>query len=607
MELRNPDGIISVIFNTKGTKKMLKRFLLPVIVAIVGLSAWITAQDSQTVVVGPSILKALPANSTLVLHAPSVSSLVRDFKNSPIYKLKDKQEFTELLDQAEQGLEDVRQDIIAETQVDPFEMLKAVKGEAIFAIGDVSKTIRDLGEALLNMEEPEIDSESLPILLGVDAQGGVKEFKKNLYALMAVAVREGAGVKTENFHGGKITTLSPPDEAEDGPKHIYFGEKGSKFFLTVSRKFLEQTIVKLGEENPEGSLLSDPGYKETAARLGKGNHLSFFMNMKPVLKAVNGAMEGNPFVFLWQTIEDVLFGKSLNNFGTAFALEEKGLRSRTFVHNNGASDGILGWFKSKPFAAAPPSIVSADTRTYTVTGLNAKAINESINKLLTLAQSFMALQGQEANPREMFEEMMGFKISDLLSSIGNRVHTFGSGDAPGIENPLGDTTVVLELSNDAPWKKLVDKVIELSGGALEPQKYMGRDVFIMGDGFSGPAPGVCITDKMVIFSSEGENVQKVIRRIGKDSPGLAQNEEFKKAVSKLPAKVTAIGFQSASVASGYMEAIEQALQFSPAGDAIPPEAMRILGSLLNLMGTSSSYSNWGEKGLYAESTTLFKN
>ena len=586
---------------------MLKRFVLPIIVAIVGLSAWTMAQDSQTVVVGPSIIKALPANSTLVLHAPSISSIVRDFKNSPIYKLKDKQEFTELLAQAEQGLEEARQDIIAETQVDPFQMLKAAKGEAILAVGDVSKTIRDIGEAMLNMEEPEIDTESLPILLGVDALGGVKEFKKNLYALMAVAVREGAGVKTENFHGGKITTLSPPDGNEDGPKHIYFGEKGTKFFFTISRKFLEQTIVKLDDENPEDSLLSDPGYKETASRLGKGNHLSFFMNMKPVLKAVNGAMEGNPFVFLWQTIEDVLFGKSFNNFGTAFALEETGMRARTFVHNNGASDGIMGWFKTKPFAAAPPSIIPADARTYSVTGINAKAMNASINKLLTLAQSFMALQGQEANPREMFEEMMGFKISDLLSSIGNRVHTFGSGKAAGLENPLGDTTMVLELSNDAPWKKLVDKVIELSGGALEPQKYMGRDVFIMGDGFSGPAPGACITDKMIILSGEGENVQKVIRRIGKDTPGLAQNEEFKKAQSQVPGKITSLGFQSKSVASGYMEGIEQALQFSPAGDAVPPEAMRVLGSFLNLMGTSSSYSNWTEKGLYAESSTLFKN
>ena len=44
---------------------MLKRFLLPIIVAIVaivGLGAWAIAQDSQTVVVGQSIIKALPAN-----------------------------------------------------------------------------------------------------------------------------------------------------------------------------------------------------------------------------------------------------------------------------------------------------------------------------------------------------------------------------------------------------------------------------------------------------------------------------------------------------------------------------------------------------------------
>ncbi len=585
---------------------MLKRLLLPLTVIIVGLSAWTIAQDKQTVVVGPSILKTLPKNTTLVLHAPSLASIVRDFKNSPIYKLKDKQEFTELLAQAEQSLEEVRQTVIAETQIDPIEMLGAVKGEAVLAVGDISKVIKSLGEALMNMEEPELDSESMPLLIGVDALGGREKFKKNILSLMALAVREGAGVKTEDFHGGKITTLSPPEGAEGGPERIYIGEKGSKFFLAFSRKFLEQTIVKLSEANPEDSLENDPGFKETAGRLGKGNHASFFMNMKPILKAVNGAMEGNPFVFLWQTVEKVLFGTSLNNFGMAIALEENGIRSKTFVHNNGASDGMLGWFKSKPFAASPPSIVPGDAGTYSVFGLNAEAITKSVKMMLNLVQSFAALQGAEANVEEMFEAEMGFKLSSLLSSIGNRAHNFGSGRVGGVENPLGDMTIVLELSNDAPWKKLVNKAIEMSGGAFEPKKYMGRDVFVMGDGFSGPQPAVCISDKMVIFGSEPENVQKVIRRIGKDSPGLADNAEFKKALGRLPAQVTGLAYQSSSVAAGYMEVIEQALQFSPAGDAVPPEAMRALNALLNLMGTSASYTSWTEKGLYSEGSTRFK-
>jgi len=587
---------------------MLKRLLLPLIVMIVGLSAWTIAQDKQTVVVGPSILKALPKNTTGFIHAPSLASIVRDFKNSPIYKLKDKQEFTELLAQAEQGIEEARQTVIAETQVDPLEMMGAVKGEAVLAVGDLSKVIKSLGEALMNMEEPELDSESLPLLIGVDALGGREKFKKSLLSLMALAVREGAGVKTEDFHGGKITTLSPPEELgeEDGLEHAYIGEKGSKFFFSVSRKFLEQTIVKLSEENPEDSLQNDAAFKETAARVGKGNHVNLFLNMKPILKAVNGAMEGNPFVFLWQTLEKVLFGKSLNNWGTGIVLEEGGIRSKSFVHNNGASDGMLGWFKSKPFAASPPSIVPGDAGTYSVFGLNAEAINKSVKMMLNLVQSFAALQGAEANVEEMFEAEMGFKLSSLLGSIGNRAHYFGSGKAGGLENPLGDMTVVLELSNDAPWKKLANKAVELSGGALEPKKYMGRDIFVMGDGFSGPQPAVCISDKMVIFGSEPENVQKVIRRIGKDSPGLADNAEFKASLGKLPAQVTALSYQSSSVPAGYMEVIEQALQFSPAGDAVPPEAMRALNALLNLLGTSSSYTTWTEKGPYSESSTRFK-
>ena len=176
-------------------------------------------------------------------------------------------------------------------------MLGAVKGEAVLAVGDISKVIKSLGEALMNMEEPELDSESMPLLMGVDALGGREKFKKNILSLMALAVREGAGVKTEDFHGGKITTLSPPEGGlGENNGHGYIGEKGTKFFLSVSRKFLEQTMAKLSDENPEDSLESDAAYKETATRLGKSNHLNFFMHLKPILKAVNGAMEGNPFV-----------------------------------------------------------------------------------------------------------------------------------------------------------------------------------------------------------------------------------------------------------------------------------------------------------------------
>ena len=83
-------------------------------------------------------------------------------------------------------------------------------------------------------------------------------------------------------------------------------------------------------------------------------------------------------------------------------------------------------------------------------------------------------------------------------------------------------------------------------------------------------------------------------------------DRFKKALGRLPAQVTGLAYQSSSVPAGLMEVIEQALQFSPAGDAVPPEAMRALNALLNLMGTSASYTTWTEKGLYAESTTLFK-
>ena len=55
-------------------------------------------------------------------------------------------------------------------------------------------------------------------------------------------------------------------------------------------------------------------------------------------------MSENPFGFVWTGVRDALFGASLNNFAATYSLEEGGLRGRGFLHNSGASDGVVGWY-----------------------------------------------------------------------------------------------------------------------------------------------------------------------------------------------------------------------------------------------------------------------
>ncbi len=581
---------------------MLARFALPTLLAT--CLAVAPAYGQQTVVSTPSVVSVLPQETSLLIHAPNVSGLISKVKSSPLYAVADKPEFAKIFTQFKQMVEGVRQEAKADADVDPFEMLEAVKGEVVITFGNLAPLVATLSEAMMNMEEPEIKGDLLPFMIAVDTGSGRQSFKKNLLSLVAFIVKEGVGVKTDKFKGGKISKITPPDGANDGPEAIYIGELGTKFFFSLSKKFLQQTMSDLAKGSAEKSLVKNEVFAATNELTGKGSDFFLFVNIKPVLASIDAAMSANPFVFVWQSVSEILFGKSLNNLGMGYSLEENGIKGKVFVHNGGADDGILGWFKSKPFPAKPPTIIPDSSLVYATTGLNGDAIGKSIRKVLELVQSFAALQGEVVDIEQMFEQNVGVKFSAFLKSIGNRLHYFSAG-VPTQDNPLGDFSFVVELKNDKVWKQLLDKALEMTGGALQPKKYMGRDIFSSGD-LGGVDPSLCVTDKMLLFSLSPKSVEQVIRRIGKDAPGIGEKPSFKKTLAKLPAQVTGLSYSSKEYADQSAAAMKDMFADIPFPEEIPPELFDFLSALGKTMDDSAGYSTWKETGMYSETVAPYR-
>ena len=323
---------------------------LTILTALTVLAApALEAQDRTTVAVAPSVVKSLPSATSLLLRVPSVSRLVRKIERSPVAEIAKRDDFAEMFTQFKDMLEQGRQEAIAETKVDPVAMLEAIQGELVITLGDVTPLIQLAGGMLVG-EEPEITSEMVPFMISVDTGAGFPTFKENLQSLFAFIIREGASLKTDKFHGGRITTLTPP-EGEEEIEAIYVGEHGTRFLFGTSKKTIEQTMVGLGGGDVDSPLPKDKMFRTTNRLAGKGSDLFVYVNLRPTLTAINEIMAANPFGLYWKAAEEIIFGQSFNNFAIGYDLENEGMRGRMFVHNEGAEDGLLGWFKGDPLRA----------------------------------------------------------------------------------------------------------------------------------------------------------------------------------------------------------------------------------------------------------------
>lgn len=558
-----------------------------------------------------SVVSALPADTVLVMQAPNLAGLVKKVKASPLGKIADLPDVSPLVAMMKQSVEMVRAQARAEAGLDPWKIITSVEGEVVLAYGSLQPLEKVLTDQLSGLQ-PQVTSEAISLLLSVDAGSSKATLKEALDKIFELGKKEGARVDTADFHGGKLTTIKPPEGAADKEfGGLYLAEQGSRFVLGLNRKLVEEVVASTAS-GKTGGLWNDASFSSTFKKAGEGSDLFFFVNVASLTKSLGNALNATFFGFFWQKIQSLLFGRSLNNLGVGAGIGETGVRQRVFVHNGGAEDGILGWLRAPAIDPQPPSSTPDNANMATSLSIDIGKIFDFFRELAQTAMSFQG--GGDVNM--LFKQQFGVALDDLRRAFGTRIDAFSTkvGD---LQNPLGDLTMIIALKDAKPIRDLLKRMNEMAPGSLAPEQYQGHEVLTIPGG-APIVPGLCVTDSALIFSVEAEGVKKVLRRLKSNPSPLANDAGFKKAASasSSPGKVNLFEYQSAEYAKQseqvYADLVEQltmGLQAQGGGDLPPGIDKALLAgmkALTQAFGDTFAWGAWESDGFYMEGATPFK-
>lgn len=550
-----------------------------------------------------SAVSALPADALMLVKVTKLKETYDKLMASPPGQLIHKGEFKELLDRLKEEFEKARAQVRAELDVDLWEALQLIEGELLFFLGNATETYRSFkaiseAEGDENKDGKMTDGfESLPFLVIGDAETGSPKLKEVLGKLKSYIGDKGALVESADFHGGQITTI----RNKGGAGHGYVGEKDSRFVVGFNRKLVEQTMVNLGGATASG--LSTNAIYQATHREVKGGSSDFFayLNVKQVIDAVGPAIAGEmPAAMIWEQARGLLFGNSLNSLGMAGALDKDGMRQTTFVHNDGASDGILGWFKGATFPSTPPSVVPAEAGTFSTIAFNAANFGNFVRSVAQIGAMFQGGGGGEKpDVNAMAKAFIGVELDEFLRALGSRLHFFGSAVAPSPDNPFGDQTIAIELSDEGTMKTVVETLKNFA--PFEDKEYLGSTIYRTGE--SGPA--FSVTNRMFVVSFAPGGIEKLIRRMGAASTSLGDSTDYKRLAASVPSSVSVLSYMDSKYVGNYLDGIVE-MVMNEAPEEIPQEAFLFLTALGRTLGASIGFGTWLQSGMYFESLLKFQ-
>lgn len=563
------------------------------------LSSRLVAQ--ATAVKARSTLESVPAGTSLILRVANVAALKKKFESTPLYALKDNADIKKFLDEIQkeftEGVADMRKNL----GFDPADIMRSIEGEAVLAIGSLDKIIAAIAGEALGGGSGDVDPGDVPILLSLDAGGSLAKMKEYLGKIYEAAQKDGAEKKDEDFQSGKITTLTnTKQQGKNDLKRIFIGELGSTVLLSINRPYLEATMAGMGGSGGD-SLAADADFKDSTGQLGESQDMLVFVNLKAVIEAARKNLQAHPIGgMVWNLVESKVLGRGLKNFSMGAGLSADNVNTSWFVNNGGSKEGIVGVFDGPGFAAkSPGGIIPPDVRSFSKTSINFSRLYGLIKDFANMAMSFTGQAGVDV---EQFVELQfNVKLREVIDSLGQEVtgYTRESAETSPLTPLLGigNLTIALELKSEEPIRNLINQLSILSGGAVQSEKYLDRDVFKLDPSSGDQSPVLALAQKLLVFGLMPSSAKELIRRQGKEEKSVADNPEFQALAAKLPEKVILVEYYSAAGVQQSFKALD-VLQ-----GQIPLPDFKIVGDVL---AGGIGYALWQEKGLHGRSTMNFK-
>jgi hypothetical protein len=198
------------------------------------------------------------------------------------------------------------------------------------------------------------------------------------------------------------------------------------------------------------------------------------------------------------------------------------------------------------------------------------------------------------------EDAVGVTLTTIVSALGNRVVLFGG--KPEFGNPLAGHTCLVAVEDEAPIKKVLEKVAEIPIFNLRSEKSNARNVYLLDVGELGELAIAVAGGNLIVTASKVELAQLMDRQSGSDA-GLAGAESFKNVVGVVPPLVSFASYTAPTYMKSYMDSVVAALESIGASEEGVAESLAALGRVL---GSSVSHGDWNGLGLRGEGWLYYR-
>lgn len=563
----------------------------------------------ETVVVTPTVLNGLPADTSLVIRFSSGRDFYQKLQASPLSSLRSHPDYKPLIDMALAEIEKGAAEGEKELGFNPLELLDTLDGEVTFSLGSIQKIVeaimREIGAG--GSGEDAVKPGDIPLLITANARSKAPAMRKKLARIFS-KIEEEENVKSSvrDFHGARITTFKAPENSNDDLEAFYFGELGSTFFFGINQSYFESTLANMTGQ--QGKTLSKSvDFIESQAQLGDLDpDFLVFVNLQSMLGSIKQNLQANPlFQIIYGMVESKILGSGLKNMAASMDLQGDGIHSVSFVNTGGQREGLLALFDGPGFSAAeaareaPPSV-----DTFSTTNFDFGRFYQLVREVANMAMS-MAQNNPGIDVEQLIEGQFQIKPRELFSGMGPRVSWFArsAGDGPSTNDPLGlgDFGLAIALKD----QKAVDAFLQKLPAVLSQNLFLsGMKTEKHGDStvyhFSSEGPVASIAGNKLYVTLKPSFLKDLINRSSKPSASsLANDPAFQKATTGFPEKLSTVSFTRKEYLKKSLEPLQMLAREQ--GEEIPD-----LGAILDLFDGSAGYAVWNEKGLLSRGKIPFR-
>lgn len=386
---------------------------------------------------------------------------------------------------------------------------------------------------------------SMPFVYFIAEVKGNEEKVKGLLDRLGQILEDTGMTKATD---GDLTTFSTADQTPRAQP--CFALKGGVLVIGNDAASTKEVVGALESGRKEKSLADNPRFQAFRQAAGGASQVEIYVDLAKTMDLaadVAGAEAGAAVAML-----------GLNAFQSAgFAINagKDGLDTQAQFHLliQGSSP-LFNLINMPAKPIKPEGFVPESVSSYTSLNWDLDLFYTTLTNIINAVSpgSMAQVEAMLAGP-DPDNPLVNIK-NDLIGPLGNRLSII-TDTIEEKDQPISRTLLAWELEDSAKLNSLIDRIMQLAGGALPLQDKMvkGNKVyyFPLGDLLAAQLPdqdlgsavgvvGFSITKTHLMFATHVELLDKALESEGKG--GLAGSADFQKVAAKLPPQVSMLSY-----------------------------------------------------------------